>query len=109
MTGDVSSASSIVYAIPSLLLELAYSREFESDADDFAYQFLVDNDIETSHFANIMLRLMASAENKNKSDDAELAVTDQSEDESQDGFENMIPYLSTHPTTKRRIEVFLNN
>jgi len=109
MTGDISSASSIVYAIPSLLLELAYSREFESDADDFAYQFLVDNDIETFHFANIMLRLMASAENKNKSDDAELTVTDQSEHESQDGFENMIPYLSTHPTTKKRIEVFLKN
>ncbi len=109
MTGDISSASSIVYAIPSLLLELAYSREFETDADDFAYQFLIENDIETSHFANIMLRLMESAENNEKSDDAELAVTDQTELENRDGFENIIPYLSTHPTTKRRIEVFLKN
>lgn len=107
MTGDISSASSIVYAIPSLLLELAYSREFESDADDFAYQFLIENDIETSHFANIMLRLMKSAEDNNKPDDAELAVNDQTENDNRDGFENIIPYLSTHPATKSRIQVFL--
>ena len=108
MTGDMSSASSIVYAIPSLLLELAYSREFESDADDFAFQFLIENDIETFHFANIMLRLMESLENNDKANDAELAVTDQSGDENKNGFDNIIPYLSTHPTTKRRVEIFLN-
>ena len=67
------------------------------------------------HFSAQMFKFLdcsprrLSAENKNKSDDAELTVTDQSEHESQDGFENMIPYLSTHPTTKKRIEVFLKN
>ena len=106
MTGDVSSASSIVYAIPSLLLELSYSREFESDADDFAYEFLVQNEIETIHFANIMTRLMESANKVDNTNDVELTTVDSSDHDERNGFENMLPYLSTHPTTKKRIQIF---
>ncbi len=109
MTGDVSSASSLVYAIPSLLLELSYSREFESDADDFAYEFLVQNEIETIHFANIMTRLMESANKVDHSNEAELTAADRSDYDERNGFENMLPYLSTHPATKKRIQVFQKN
>ncbi|MBT3206296.1 MAG: M48 family metallopeptidase [Gammaproteobacteria bacterium] len=109
MTGDVSSASSIVYAIPSLLLELSYSREFESDADDFAYEFLVQNEIETIHFANIMTRLMESANKVDNTNEAELTAADHSDHDERNGFENMLPYLSTHPATKKRIQIFQKN
>jgi hypothetical protein len=41
VTADVSSASSLVSAILTVLLEPVYSREFEWEANDFAYEVLL--------------------------------------------------------------------
>ena len=57
ITGDVSSASSVVLALPSILLDLSYSREFEIEADDFAFDFFINNNLEPEYFAQIMRRL----------------------------------------------------
>lgn len=94
ITGDVSSASAVIFTIPALLLELSYSREFETEADDFAYQFLVDNKIEIRHFANIMLRLV--------NDDTEKNSEHNSPSKNQS-------YFSSHPDTEKRIEKFITD
>lgn len=97
VTGDINGASSIVIALPTLLLELAYSRDFEREADDFAFDFLQDHDLETAHFARLMQRLAASRVEQEdgvplrESDDSEPAVS---------------VYWSTHPVTDERIERF---
>ncbi len=67
------------------MLESKYSREFETEADDYAFQFLTDHGIATRHFANIVLRLMT---------------------ESEHGEEGVLRYLSTHPLTTERAERF---
>lgn len=108
MTGDVSSASSIVITIPALLLELAYSREFESEADDFAYDFLMENNIETEHFANIMTRLMNYHREVEQAEQGSLNDMDKT-DESDDFVKQINPYLSTHPATDERVKRFLVN
>ena len=94
ISGDVTSASGVIFTIPALLLEFAYSREFETEADDFAYQFLVDHQIETQHFANIMLRLM----------DKEKAENHRDEEGQSDDSPS---YFSTHPQTGQRIKRFI--
>ncbi len=105
MTGDASSASTIVYAIPGLLLELAYSRQFELEADDFAYDFLISNDIETQHFANIMLRLIDAQQKMNKAEKVTLAHKNDSR-EPEKITHQLSPYLSTHPATEMRVQKF---
>ncbi len=88
VTGDVSTVSSMVYAIPTILMELKYSREFETEADDFAFEFLRQNRIAPVHFANIMRRLADSLDEDVDSGDEDGA------------------FLSTHPPTRERIRRF---
>jgi len=80
-TGDVSSASTLVVAIPTFLLENHYSRTFENDADDYAFASLAAHGISPRRFAEVMLHLQKS--------EAEA--------------EGRVAYLSTHPPTSQRI------
>jgi len=100
LTGDISYASTVIIALPVLLLELSYSRGFEVEADQFALEFLTKNNIEPNHFAHIMTRLSKQHENK---DEAEKKNKEASV---YDGVSN---YLSTHPVTQERIKPFLIN
>ena len=84
LTGDVSS---VVGALPVMLLQLGYSREFEREADHYALEYLRRAGISPIHFANIMQRL------------------DHTHDEAS-GIGN---YLSTHPATSERIQPFLGD
>ncbi len=89
VTGDVSTVSSMVYGIPTLLMELKYSREFETEADDFALGFMQRNRLDPILFARIMRRLEESI----------------SGEEAEDG-DSSGAFLSTHPPTEERIRRF---
>jgi len=84
ITGDTSS---LIGALPLILLQLGYSREFEREADQYALDYLNAAEISSVHFVNIMKRL-----------------DDRYEDE--EGFGH---YLSTHPPTRERLERFLTD
>lgn len=103
ISGDVSAASSLIVAIPNILLELSYSRDFEVEADDFAHAFLQQQNIEPHYFADIMLRLMRTDEDIKK--DGAKAKRDTEPE--QEGFLGEVsPYLSTHPVTQERVKRF---
>lgn len=99
ISGDITYASSVVVALPFILLELSYSRKFEIEADQFALDFLNQNDIQPKHFAHIMLRL-------SKQDEEKTQVVKQNKEKSM--IDGISQYLSTHPVTKERIQPFLN-
>jgi len=100
ITGDVSAASSLIVAIPTVLLELSYSRKFETEADDFAFKFLQQQHIETHYFADIMTRLM---ELEKEQADSGLNVEDGESTQTNHMGEQMEQYLSTHPATQERV------
>jgi Zn-dependent protease with chaperone function len=82
VTGDVGSVASLSAALPTLLVESKYSRDFESEADDFAIDLLQRRGIPTESFAVILLRM-----------------------EQQAASAGRIPeYLSSHPGTQVRAE-----
>lgn len=113
ITGDISSASSLVLALPSLLLNFSYSKSFEIEADDFAYDFLTKNNIDPESFAHIMQRLKlfsSKISNHNSSDSEtnhEKKFPNTNENESK-FIKQITPYLSTHPHTEHRIQKFIN-
>ncbi len=96
ISGDISYASSIVLAIPAMLLELVYSRQFEQEADLFALNFLQKNAIAPHYFADIMMRLSQYTQNENTTHTSDKKI-----------LEPISEYLSSHPVTEERIQPFL--
>ena len=58
--GDVSAAGSLVVLLPNALMESAYSRDMEWDADTFAHDHMTRLGIPKQAFANLLVRLPAS-------------------------------------------------
>jgi len=80
-TGDVSSASTLVVAVPTFLLDSHYSRDFESEADDYAFASLAAHGISPGRFAEVMQAMQKADPH----------------------IRHEVGYLSTHPPTMDRI------
>ncbi|MCR6699901.1 MAG: M48 family metallopeptidase [Dokdonella sp.] len=78
--GDVSSASAVVVAVPTVLLQNRYSRQFEDEADRFAYAHLAGHALSPSWLGAALGQLETDLP-----DDASLA------------------WMSSHPATAARI------
>ena len=81
--GDTSYISTIASSIPVFLTEKHYSRNFELEADLYAYRYLKKSNIPTVHFANILKRFSDNKKN--------------------------ISLFSSHPITKERIKIFIKD
>jgi len=81
MTSDIASLGTAITGAPVILAQLEYSREFESAADNFAFELMKKNDLSPLAFANMLERLLAQ-----RGTDAEGPA-----------------FLSTHPVTAERI------
>jgi len=89
ITGDVSGSSELFLGLPVLLTELAYSRQFEREADRYAIDCLRSRGTSTIHFARLMRRIDQKMEPKSKGSDGKW-----------------LNYLSTHPMTEERLRNF---
>jgi Zn-dependent protease with chaperone function len=81
LTGDASSLSLAVSGLPVLLAQAKYSREFEAEADEFAFALLRQNNISPGLFADLMERLSEGRGEKRQS----------------------WSFLSSHPVTASRV------
>ena len=81
VSGDLSSTTGFVAALPAALAESRFSRDFEREADDYALAYLEANDIPAKHFADLLRRLEAAS-----------------------GAGPEIPFLASHPSTDERVE-----
>jgi len=90
-TGDPSS---LVVALPTMLVQLGYSRQFERQADRYAHDYLVAHHIPLKRFATILTRI--EEEHRERSDSSKQ----------EGGHAKIYEYLSTHPDTKERIKLF---
>ncbi|MDL1967619.1 MAG: M48 family metallopeptidase [Deltaproteobacteria bacterium] len=86
ITGDVSGSSELFLGLPVLLTELAYSRQFEREADSYAIDCLRSSGTSPIHFARLMRRIDQKMASKSKGSDGKW-----------------LNYLSTHPMTEERI------
>ena len=114
ITGDVSTSSSIVTAIPLMLVESGFSQEMETEADSFAFNYMRKHEVDTNYFATMMQKLEASylpayqecKKKEKKNSDTECinqALTLSKENTSS---ENIMSYFSTHPSSEQRIDRF---
>lgn len=82
ITGDAATLSAAVASLPSVFAQAKYSRDFETEADDFAFQLLHNHEISPEAFAAIMRYIEDDCECKSSA----------------------LNFLSTHPITAERIE-----
>ena len=82
VTADAASLGVAVAGLPAVLVQARYSREFETEADDFAFQLLRRRGLSPEAFATLMERLTR------KQQDAERAFA----------------FVSSHPVTAERIQ-----
>jgi predicted Zn-dependent protease len=82
ITSDAASLSVAVNGLPVLLTQAKYSREFESEADEYAFELLKKRDISPEAFADIMERLAKEHEDEGRA----------------------FAFLSTHPVTSERVQ-----
>ena len=82
--GDVST---VLAALPAILIELDYSRSMEREADLYAVELLRAHGISTGSVATLFERMQKAHDKRGSSSD-------------------WPPYLSTHPPTPERVELF---
>jgi Zn-dependent protease with chaperone function len=80
ITGDLSTASSLVILLPTLLVQASYSREFERQADSYALDQMLARGLDPAKFAAMLQRLSRG-----------------------DGGDDWLQYLQTHPASEARI------
>lgn len=98
ISGDVSTTSAMILALPGVLLEAQYSQAMETEADTFALNRLAQHQLEAKHFAAIMSRMEGIQNDQNQA----LEVGDNQENA------DFSSYFSSHPATQERIQRFLD-
>jgi Zn-dependent protease with chaperone function len=83
LVGDSSGLSAIATALPATLVDSAYSRDFEREADEYAFAMLKEMQVSPKAFASLMRKMQAQSEQ---------------------GSEGALKYFSSHPPTDERIE-----
>ncbi len=92
MLTDFASVSDLVVNLPLTLSFAANSRELEIQADEYAYNKLIEHNISTERFSTIMEKLtQAFKEGAGKNEGSKKSVHH---------------YFSTHPPSAERIERF---
>jgi len=103
-TGDVSTSSSVITAIPVILVQSGYSQDMEREADNFALDYFKTNRIKPEYFASILSKLQRSHSEKvceeSQKDDPDAKESCETIEDDSDSY---LDYLSTHPAMKERI------
>ena len=84
LAGDAVGVTFLAVALPTLLLQTGYSRQFEAEADDYAFAHLKRHGVSPRAFASLMRRL-------------------EEETGGGGGDSRVLRYLSSHPATEERI------
>lgn len=113
LSGDATQLSADVIAIPALFMELGYSRDFEREADKYAYDYMVANNIPLNSFPDILERMQTwypeheehehDINHISKEDDVDIKPE---ESEVEKKVMKWTKYLSTHPETEERAVLF---
>lgn len=107
IVGDVNAAGALVLALPSVLVESSYSRDLETEADDFALALMLEQGFDPVHFANLMARLEACATHAaGDGAAADPATCEAQAAEQGDGRTGWLRYVASHPASSERIERF---
>lgn len=91
LTGDASAVDEWTLALPATVLQSQYSRDFESEADVYAFGRMMQLKMDPVHFGNALHRITTDALK-----DSPLSASDTQR------AETFLKYLSSHPPSEER-------
>ena len=97
ITGDISGASSTLITAPTILTQLKYARDFETDADHYAMEYL-DCSSEKLEAMASFFEILGGHKSNHKNDTSILSKEDEGAFNSD--------FIASHPATKKRVEFF---
>lgn len=103
VTGDTSSVADMGIGLGSLLVSSHYSRGHETEADLFAFQKMLKLKIDPQAFSDIMARMTSYSTADEKGEEPEADAKHSDSVELDDENSDWLDYLSTHPSTEKRI------
>lgn len=95
--GDVSSVATLAATVPTVLMHSGFSRDFEREADTFAFEVLKKTGRSPRLLGEALSGLEGEARRLKKLD------TERARDVDRDLHEGPLRYLSTHPSTPERV------
>ena len=119
VTGD-ADAIDLLTGLPTLVLDMSYSREFEREADQYALEQLHTSDINVQAFATAMQQLTNPCEYVDQTDDSVKRILEdydcdsarenngEQSTKSPTRLDKVKDFLSTHPITQERIDMVDN-
>jgi Zn-dependent protease with chaperone function len=98
LTWYVGDVSSLLATAPAIIMQAKYSRDMEREADVYAEQTMLANNLSPCLLGTILDKMEAAHEAKMKKEHPEAAVSKEEGDSSMD-------YLSSHPATSERMRL----
>jgi len=89
ISGDATDMNQMLIAFPAFLMQQKYSRDNETEADQYALERMKILKISPKYFAAILAKLISSAGGEGDSENEEVG--------------HLSEYLSTHPVTQERV------
>ncbi len=103
-TGDISGMTETIFALPVVLGQLAFSRELESEADDYSIEKLKEHSLDPNLLAAILERMNSySLHTPDTEDQSDTEEGKPEESTSSATGTSLLDYLSTHPSTPERL------
>lgn len=97
IAGDASALGDLVLTAPVVFAQMAFSREFETESDRYAVEFLAKNDSGPEPMVNILMKLHNSHNNCKEKDSNDCSS------EVDSSGSSWWDYLRTHPNIEARI------
>ena len=110
VTGDISGVEEWTIALPGFLLDSNYSRDFETEADLYAFERMLERNQDPKNFGTMLARIVKDvgidSDSKKDSDNDTDADSKSSSDEEKDEkpSSGWTKYLSSHPASEDRIK-----
>jgi Zn-dependent protease with chaperone function len=99
LAGDASTLTTVAVGLPTMLVYTGYSRDFEREADRFAYGLLR----ETGRSPRLLGEALSQLENARSGPSQECHAEGAAESDAPKRPRPRLGYLSTHPDTAERI------
>lgn len=99
LMGDIQGAGELVIGASSAIVASAFSREMETEADDYAFKQLIALGKSPASFADALEAIIEDA-----SDEEDRVDEERADEEPSDNSASLLRYLSSHPASSERID-----